>query len=124
MRTYKHNTKLTANAKQLRQDMTEQERKLWYLFLSNYPVRFLRQKVIDGYIVDFYCSKAKLVVEIDGSQHYCENGEERDAIRDKKQGLRGLRIVRIPNNDVNERFSAVCQMIHQVVCEQMGIPLS
>ena len=70
----KHNPKLSANARVLRKDMTPEERHLWYDFLRLYPVRFLRQKVIDAYIVDFYCSRARLVIELDGSQHYEEKG--------------------------------------------------
>lgn len=67
---FKHNPKLTKNSKILRKNMTKEERHLWYDFLRDYPVRFLRQKVIDNYIVDFYCSKARLLIELDGSQHY------------------------------------------------------
>ena len=70
----KQNSKLKNFARSLRSNMTEEERRLWYTFLSGYPVRFMRQKIIGGYIVDFYCSKAKLVIEIDGSQHYDDSG--------------------------------------------------
>ena len=68
--TRKHNTKLTTNARTLRKHMTKEERHLWYDFLRKYPVRFLRQKVIDNYIVDFYCHDARIIIELDGSQHY------------------------------------------------------
>ena len=68
--TRKHNSVLTGNAKALRRSMTKEERHLWYDFLRTYPVRFLRQKVIDQYIADFYCHRARLVIELDGSQHY------------------------------------------------------
>ena len=67
---YQHNPKLTENAKELRKNMTKEEKHLWYDFLKTYPVRFLRQKVIDDYISDFYCHKARIVIELDGSQHY------------------------------------------------------
>ena len=67
---YKHNTKLVPNAKALRNHMTKEERHLWYDFLRDYPIRFQRQKVISNYIVVFYCAKAQIVVELDGSQHY------------------------------------------------------
>ena len=70
----KHNTKLTANAKALRKNMTKEERHLWYDFLRLYPIRFLRQKIIDNYIVDFYCHEARLIIELDGSQHYEKTG--------------------------------------------------
>ncbi len=63
---YKHNPDLTDSAKILRKGMTKEERRLWYDFLRSYPVRFLRQKIIDNYIVDFYCASAKLIIELDG----------------------------------------------------------
>ena len=77
----KHNANLTANARELRKSMTKEERHLWYDFLRNYPVRFYRQKVIGTYIADFYCAKAALIVELDGSQHFTQEGTEYDARR-------------------------------------------
>lgn len=65
----KHNPALTERARTLRKQMTPEERHLWYDFLRSYPVRFLRQKVIGNAIVDFYCAKATLAIELDGSQH-------------------------------------------------------
>ena len=79
---YLHNAKLTGRAKCLGKEMTEEGRRLWYTFLRHFPIRFLRQKVIGNYIVDFYCAKAKLVIELDGSQHYEETAEKRDEQRD------------------------------------------
>ena len=73
--------RLLPNAKALRRTMTPHERKLWYLFLRSYPVKIYKQRIIDRYIVDFYCAKAKLVIEIDGSQHYTEQGQYADANR-------------------------------------------
>ena len=73
---YKHNKKIVANAKELRKNMTKEERHLWYDYLRNYPVRVLRQKIIGDYIVDFCCTSAKLVIELDGSQHYDEEMEK------------------------------------------------
>ena len=78
---YKHNPCLVPNAKQLRKNMTKEERHLWYDFLRQYPVRFQRQKVLGKYIVDFYCAKANLVVELDGSQHYEPNNIQKDEER-------------------------------------------
>lgn len=66
----KHNKNLTENARYLRRNMTKEEKRLWYDFLKDYPIRFLRQKVIDTYIADFYCHKARFIIELDGSQHY------------------------------------------------------
>lgn len=77
----KHNKALTPIARKLRKDMTREERHLWYDFLREYPIRFLRQKVIGSYVVDFYCAAAKLVVELDGSQHYEEKGIADDQTR-------------------------------------------
>ena len=107
----KHNTELTDKAKQLRKNMTEEERRLWYDFLKAYPVRFLRQKVIDNYIVDFYCHQARLIIELDGSQHYENSGLKKDKIRTEKIESRHLTVVRIPNNAVHTNFRGVCEYI-------------
>ncbi len=107
----KHNTKLTDAAKTLRKNMTKEERHLWYDFLRLYPVRFLRQKVIDNYIVDFYCHEVRLIIELDGSQHYEEKGLLKDKIRTEKIENRNLTVIRIPNNEVNNNFAGVCEYI-------------
>ena len=107
----KHNKELTVLAKNLRKRMTKEERHLWYDFLRTYQVRFLRQKVIDDYIVDFYCHEARLVIELDGSQHYECSGIIADAVRTKRISERGLTVIRIPNNLVNENFRGVCEYI-------------
>ncbi|MCQ2449750.1 MAG: endonuclease domain-containing protein [Clostridia bacterium] len=114
----KHNIALTANAKELRKNMTKEERHLWYDFLRNYPVRFLRQKVIDNYIVDFYCHKARLIIELDGSQHYTEDGLVKDRIRTEIIEARNLTVLRIPNNEVNLHFREVCEYINRIVEEK------
>ena len=92
--------------------MTKEEKRLWYDFLSTYKVRFVRQKVLVGYIADFYCPKAKLVIELDGSQHYTENGQIHDKERSDflLQEL-GIRVIRISNLDVLQRFNDVCRFI-------------
>ncbi len=115
----KHNTDLTANARTLRKNMTKEERHLWYDFLKSYPVRFLRQKVIDNYIVDFYCHSARLIIELDGSHHYEEKGLLKDKIRTEKIGQRNLIVIRIPNNEVNRNFEGVCQYIDITVKESL-----
>ena len=109
----KHNPDLTDNARALRKNMTKEERHLWYDFLRTYPVRFLRQKVIDRYIADFYCHDARLVIELDGSQHYESNSLLRDAIRTEHMGNRGLTVLRVPNNAVNSNFRGVCEYIDE-----------
>ncbi len=108
----KHNKQLVPLAKQLRKDMTREERHLWYDFLRTYPVHFTRQKVLGKYIVDFYCAEAGLVIELDGSQHYEEVNEKNDAERTAFLQGYGLRVIRIPNNEVNQSFQAVCEYIH------------
>ena len=114
----KHNTALTQNARRLRKNMTKEERHLWYDFLREYPVRFLRQKVIDNYIADFYCHDARLVIELDGSQHYEPSGLIRDAIRTEKIETRGLLVIRIPNNAVNQNSNGVCEYIDAIIRER------
>ena len=111
----KHNSKLTENAIKLRKNMTKEERHLWYDFLRNYPVRFLRQKVIDNFIVDFYCHEARLVIELDGSQHYEEAGLKSDLCRTEIIEKRNLLVIRIPNNDITRDFRGVCEYIDQIV---------
>lgn len=110
-----YNNKLTPNAKKLRKNMTPEERKLWYEFLSNYPVRILRQKVINNYIVDFYCAKAKLAIEVDGSQHYTEEGLEYDRIREFVLAGDRVRVIRFSNLEVRRNFSGVCSAIDNAI---------
>ena len=102
--------------------MTKEERHLWYDFLRSYPVRFLRQKVIDNYIVDFYCHEARLIIELDGSQHYEEKGLLKDKIRTVKIENRNLTVIRIPNNEVNKNFRGVCEYIDLFVKESLHQP--
>ena len=118
MKTTK-NPKLSPNARTLRKNMTKEERHLWYDFLKRYPVRFLRQKVIDNYIVDFYCHSARLIIELDGSQHYEEKGLLKDKIRTEIIEQRNLTVIRIPNNEVNRNFEGVCQYIDNTVKESL-----
>ena len=118
----KHNKSLTSNAKALRKNMTEEERHLWYDFLRKYPIRFLRQKVIDNYIVDFYCHEAKLIIELDGSQHYEEKGLLKDKIRTERIESRELTVIRIPNNEVNKNFNGVCEYIDFIVRKSLHQP--
>ena len=98
--------------------MTKEERHLWYDFLRSYPIRFLRQKVIDNYIVDFYCHEARLIIELDGSQHYTAPGIIKDKIRTEKIENRNLTVMRIPNNEVSQNFKGVCEYIHTYISNQ------
>lgn len=113
----KHNAKLKGNAQSLRKNMTKEERKLWYEFLKNLPVQFYRQKVIGNYIVDFYCAARKLVIELDGSQHYEEDNESADKVRDNYLNSVGLTVLRYSNRDVNEKFKNVCEDIFNKLFE-------
>ncbi len=116
--TRKHNTALTENARSLRKNMTKEERHLWYDFLRAYRVRVLRQKVIDNYIADFYCHDARLVIELDGSQHYEPTGMIKDAVRTEQMEARGLLVIRIPNNAVNQNFQGVCEYLDMIITER------
>ena len=116
----KHNPDLTENAKSLRKAMTKEERHLWYDYLRTYPVRFLRQKVIDHYIVDFYCHDARLIIELDGSQHYDPAEMKRDETRTKWLESRQLAVIRIPNNEVMYNFNGVCQHIDRCVQQRLS----
>ena len=107
--------RLLPNAKALRRTMTPHERKLWYLFLRSYPVKIYKQRIIDRYIVDFYCAKAKLVIEIDGSQHYTEQGQYADANRSYVFEKFGLTVMRFSNREIDKEFDAVCEMIHNEI---------
>lgn len=107
------NPRLTRLAQHLRKDMTQQERRLWYDFLKGLPVTFHRQKVIGSYIADFYCASAKLVIEIDGSQHYTQAGIDADKARDAYFISLGLTVLRYANTDVQNNFSGVCENILQ-----------
>lgn len=109
--------KLIPRAKKLRKNATRQENHLWYDFLRTYPVRFQRQKTIGGFIVDFYCHYAKLVIELDGSQHYTDDGKAYDAERTSILEKYGLSIMRFYNNDIDYKFQAVCNMIDQKIKE-------
>ena len=110
-----NNKKLTPNAQTLRKNMTKEEKHLWYDYLSTYPIKFYRQKVIDKYIVDFYCAKAKLVIELDGSMHYEEEGIKYDNERTQILEEHGLTVVRIPNFEITTNFEGVCIYIDELV---------
>ena len=116
----KYNKQLVPLAKQLRKEMTKEERHLWYDFLRSYSVRFSRQKVLGKYIADFYSAKAKLVIELDGSQHYEDSCVEKDAERTAFLEGYGLTVIRIPNNEVNCNFRGVCEYIDNAVRQSLS----
>ena len=105
------NDTLKKYARELRANGTSEEKTLWYQYLKNHPVRFRRQCVLGQYIVDFYCAKARLIVELDGSQHYDTNGIAHDAQRTQYLESLGLKVLRFSNNDVKLQLRGVCQQI-------------
>ncbi len=116
----KHNKQLVPFAKQLRKEMTKEERHLWYDFLRTYPVRFSRQKVLGKYIADFYSAEAKLVIELDGSQHYEDRGIQKDEERKTFLEGYGLKIIRIPNNEVSRNVRDVCEYTDAAVKQSLS----
>lgn len=117
--TRKHNAVLTPRAKELRKNMTSQEKQLWFGFLRTYKTRILRQKVINNFIADFYCASAKLVIELDGSQHYTNDGKEYDKERTDVLNAFGLEVIRFSNHDVDSNFQGVCQIIDTTISERI-----
>ncbi len=117
MKTYNKNN--IPRAKDLRKNMTRWEKKLWFDYLRFYPIRFQRQKAIGEYIVDFYCAKAKLVIELDGSVHYEEGRQEKDENRTRELEKLGLRVVRFLDPEIDKNFKGVCEFIDAKVKESL-----
>ena len=109
------NPALTENAKALRKRMTRHERHLWYDYLRSYPLDYYKQRVIGNYIVDFYCARARLAVELDGSGHYKPEEKKRDEIRTELLNKHGVNVLRISNYDVDTNFEGVCFYIDRIV---------
>ena len=105
------NSKITILSKDLRNNMTKEERHLRFDFLQNLPVRINRQKVFDNYIVDFYCATYNLIIELDGTQHYLPEGAENDKVRDTYFSDKGIKVLRYSNADINKNFKGVCEDI-------------
>ena len=102
------NPRLTQASQALRHNMTKEEKHLWYDFLKHLPQTVQRQKVIGKYIVDFYCASAKIVIELDGSQHYEQKGRELDRERDTYLKSLGITVLRYLNSDIHKNFEGVC----------------
>ena len=115
-----NNSKLTGNAKVLRKNMTKEERHLWYDFLKTLSVTVNRQKVIGNYIVDFYCRKAKLAIEIDGAQHYIPDSIDYDKKRTEYLESCGIKVLRFLNKDIDRNFENSCAYIDQNVKQRLG----
>lgn len=116
----KYNRAILPFARDLRKNMTSEENHLWYDFLRNYPVKFTRQKILGKYIADFYCAKAKLVIEVDGAQHYNEDGRAYD--KERTEFLEGYNIIviRVLNRDIKNNFEAVCRYIDNVTQQSLS----
>ena len=101
----------TDRARKLRKNMTPQERHLWFDFLRGHTLKFYRQKVLDIYILDFYCPVCRLAVELDGGQHYEQKNMEYDKARDKYLKDKNIKVLRFSNSDIDRNFEGVCQAI-------------
>ena len=113
-----YNAELKDRSRQLRKNMTRQERRIWYDFLRDYPVKIYRQRSIDCFIADFYCSQARLVIEIDGGQHYTEEGLAYDKERTEALEKHGLEVIRFTNREVDQQFEGVCKRIDERIKER------
>ena len=118
-----HNKKLTSRAQKLRRNMTKEERRLWYGYLREYHYQFRRQVTFGNYILDFYCSAAKLAVELDGSQHYEMAGQKYDASRTAYLNGLGIYVLRFSNTNVMRNLPGVCQRIDMAVFERLNTSL-
>ena len=115
MTKMKHNKDLTNLAQNLRKNMTREEKQLWYQFLKSYPVQFKRQVTCGDYILDFYCPKVKLAIELDGSYHYTPKVSENDKIRNDYLNSLGITVLRFSNREIHQDFHVVCKQIDYVV---------
>ena len=112
---YYYNGDLQIIARDLRKRMTKQERHLWYDFLKSYEHQFYRQRIIDRFIADFYCPASKLVVELDGGEHYTEKKMLDDEHRTLIINQYGIHVVRIPNNEIDNNFYNVCTYLDSII---------
>lgn len=109
------NSAMTNRARELRRNMTPQERHLWYDFLKDYPVKIYKQRVIESFVADFYCASALLVIEVDGSQHFTPQGLAYDQERSAIFQTYGIQVLRFTNHELDTQFEAVCSMIHHAI---------
>ena len=116
------NNSLLENARSLRKNMTKQEKHLWYDFLRTYPIKIYKQRIIDNFIVDFYCHQALLVIELDGSQHYTIDGKNYDANRTSILEKYGIKVLRFSNLDLDQNFEGVCFIIDKNIKERALSP--
>ena len=107
-------------ARELRRNMTPQERHLWYDFLRDFEINVYKQRIIGNFIADFYCHSARLVIEIDGSQHYTMEGRSYDEARTEIIQRYGIEVIRFANSDVDNNFTGVCYMIEKKIRERIA----
>ena len=110
---------LLGYARNLRKDMTRHEKHLWYDYLQHYPIKIYKQRIIDSFIADFYCHKARLVIELDGSQHYTPEGKTYDWYRTEILEGYDLMVLRFTNKDIEDKFEGVCYVIDKIIKERM-----
>ena len=113
------NSDLLNIAKILRRNMTRQENRLWYDFLRHYSIKVYKQRIIEDFVVDFYCHRARLVIEIDGSQHYTSQGHSYDEERSKIFEKYGIYVLRFSNKDIDEEFEGACYIIDKTIKERI-----
>ena len=113
-----YNGDLIPRARELRKEMTRHERHLWYDYLRTYPVKIYRQRVISGFVTDFYCPSAKLVIELDGSQHFTPDGLAYDAGRTEVFNRLGIKVIRFTNYQIDKEFEAVCAHINYIIASR------
>lgn len=119
-----YNKKLKARSRELRSSMTDAELALWVKLRRKqlHGLQFYRQKPLGNFIADFYCPAAQLVIEIDGGQHYEEDGRIRDRLRDGYLEGLGLRVLRFSNLDVLSNLDGVIASIVQHLEAVVGPP--
>ena len=110
-----YDTRIKKKAQNLRTNSTRHENHLWYDFLRDFHPGFTRQRIIGSYIIDFYCGKAKLAVELDGSQHFEQSAMDYDKEREKFLNTFGIKILRFSNLDIDNNFVGVCESIREMV---------
>ncbi|MBQ4579617.1 MAG: endonuclease domain-containing protein [Clostridia bacterium] len=120
MAKFPYDKDMTGVAQTLRKRCTPEENKLWYQFLKSYPIQFRRQKPFGRYVLDFYCAKAKLGIELDGAQHFHEDGLVYDENRTQYLNSLGIQVIRFTNHEINTDFTAVCSMIDSIVRHRLN----
>ncbi len=123
-RSLPYNGKLIDRARALRREMTKEEKKLWYEFLQKYPLKFYKQRIIDHYIVDFYCPIKKLVVEVDGSHHFTKEGIVLDSIRTDVLEIYGVSVLRFTNRQVLDDILFVRNEIDNYIKSPFNLSVS